>query len=479
MKQHVKEIGIFFVAGVVVLWLAAGVSFAAAKDHFGKPKASLDLGKTPDMSDFDPNHPVIPKGDTIKIAIVAPFSGPAAINGQIDFIAVQWAAHMINKMGGVEVDGKKKLVEVIKADSFSSTDSTKKISERMVLQEKVHFLVGTQGSHLMKIINQVAQKYNIISVSLMANSDELQDATNFNRNAFMTTLSVNQVGRGLAYYYGKIRKKEKKFYIICQDYSFGRGMADGFKQGLKEYYPEAQLVGEDYHKLFLTDYAPYLSKIKASGAEVIYTGDWVPDATNLLKQARQMGVKLPFANLYMDEPIGLKEVGIEGTEGLINITQYGVENPAFKTKAEIKYNQAWHELWKNKWKAPYDSVLYEWPLGSIGSYIEQINWLLSVVARTKSTDPEKIIKVWEGDVFKLGNGKIVKMRACDHKIIQDFHVYEYVRPEKQKICMNIPPYYWSKERSAAGPAFLIPAEFILPWMDQKLDRCKGKNNWGE
>ena len=53
-------------------------------------------------------------------------------------------------------------------------------------------------------------------------------------------------------------------------------MADGFKKGLKEYYPEAQIVGEDYHKLFLTDFAPYLTKIKASGAEVIFTGDWIP-----------------------------------------------------------------------------------------------------------------------------------------------------------------------------------------------------------
>ena len=93
----------------------------------------------------------------------------------------------------------------------------------------------------------------------------------------------------MAYYYGQIRKKEKKFYILCQDYSFGRDMADGFKKGLKEYYPEAQIVGEDYHKLFLTDFAPYLEKIKASGAEVVYTGDWLPDAGNLLKQARADG----------------------------------------------------------------------------------------------------------------------------------------------------------------------------------------------
>ena len=479
MNRYFKTAGILLLTVALLLWLQAGISYAAAKDHMGKPRAFADLAKFPDMSDFDPNHPVIPHGDTIKIAIVAAFSGPAAINGQIDFISMQWVAHAINKQGGIMVDGKKKLIEVIKADNMSNPDATKKVCERMVLKEKVHVLMGTHGSHLMKIINQTAQKYNVLAVAFAANSDELQDAANFGRNSFMSTMSVSQIGRGMAYYYGQIRKKETKFYILCQDYSFGRSMAQSFKAGLKEYFPGAQVVGEDYHKLFMTDYAPFLTKVKASGAEVIFTGDWLPDAGILLKQARQMGVNLPFANVYVDDPITLGELGVEKTEGLINITQYGRDNPSFKNKDEIRFAKMWNTLWKTKWKAPYNSLMYEWMGGSIGHYAEQVWWLLTVIERAGSTDPEKVIKVWEGDVYRFSTGKVVKMRACDHKIIQDFHVYEYVRPEKQKVSMNIPPYYWSNNHSSLGPVHVIPAEKVLPWMDPKLDRCKGKNAWGD
>ena len=60
-----------------------------------------------DMSDFDPNNPAPTPGDTIKIAVVASFSGPAALVGQIYYISVLWAAHDINKRGGIMVDGKK------------------------------------------------------------------------------------------------------------------------------------------------------------------------------------------------------------------------------------------------------------------------------------------------------------------------------------------------------------------------------------
>ena len=287
------------------------------------------------------------------------------------------------------------------------------------------------------------------------------------------------MGRGIAYYYGQIRKKEKKFYILCQDYMGGHAMADGFKHGLKEYYPEGEIVGEDYHKLFLTDFDPYLTKIKASGAEVIYTGDWIPDAANLLKQARQMGITLPFAEFFMGEPNLLHEVGVDGTKGLVELTPYESENPAFKTPEQIKFYKTWNNLWKTKWTAPFNSMLFKHPFHNLGSWIEQTYWLLSVIERAKSTDPEKIIKVWEGDSYKFLNGKILKMRACDHKVIQDLHVFEYVPPEQQKVSFNIPPYYWYQGCSYVGPTFTIPAEKVLPSMDHNLERCKGKNDWGE
>jgi hypothetical protein len=54
-------------------------------------------------------------------------------------------------------------------------------------------------------------------------------------------------------------------------------------------------------------------------------------------------------------------------------------------------------------------------------------------------DPEKIIKVWEGDRYKNVNGKIMRMRACDHKVIQDLQVCEFVPPDQQRVDMNILP----------------------------------------
>jgi hypothetical protein len=192
-----------------------------------------------------------------------------------------------------------------------------------------------------------------------------------------------------------------------------------------------------------------------------------------------MGITLPIAHIFLDEPNFLHEVGVEGTKGLVQLSQYGSENPAFKTPEQIKYYKTWNNLWKTKWQAPFNTRLYEHGTGNFGSYIMQTYWLLSVIERAKSTDPEKVIKVWEGDTYQYVNGKVMKMRPCDHKAIQDLHIFEFVPPEQQKVSFNIPPYYWFQGTSNTGPTFEIPAEKVLPLMDRNLDRCKGKSDWGE
>jgi len=455
-------------------FLLTGTTLTQALAEEMTPKARFDVNKMSDMSGFDPNNFPNPTGDTIKIAIVCSFSGPAAAVGEGFWLDASWAAYDINKRGGLMVDGKKKLIQLFRADTMTRPDQAKRICEQMILQEGVKFLWGADGSNIVKVMNQTANKYKVISVNMISLANELQDAQNFSPYCFMTWWQTSQVGRTFAYFYSQ-RKKEKKFYILCQDYMYGHDMAEDFKKGLKKYYPEAEIVGEDFHRLFLTDYAPYITKIKASGAEVVYTGDWDPDATNLLKQSRDMGLDIPFAQIYMTNPATMAALGVKKTNGLMLGSPYSAGNPTFKTPEMIKYYEIWKKAYKT-FKPPYDSLVYSqgWDPLSMEFY-----WLLSVIERAQSTDPEKIIKTWEGDVYQYVYGHVVKMRACDHNTIQNTAVIEYVPPDQQKVSMNIPPHYWTDSYSWWGPAYVIPADKVLPWMDPKLKRCEGKSPAGD
>ncbi len=134
------------------------------------------------------------------------------------------------------------------------------------------------------------------------------------------------------------------------------------------------------------------------------------------------------------------------------------------------YYKAWNNLWRNKWKEPWTTRLWEHGTGTMGSYRQQTYWLLSVIERAGSTDPEKIIRVWENDTYEDVTGNVYKMRAIDHKTERDLFVEVYVPPEQQKQSFNIEPYYWFKGTSMTGPSSRIPAAMVPPKLDPNLKR---------
>jgi branched-chain amino acid transport system substrate-binding protein len=82
----------------------------------------------------------------------------------------------------------------------------------------------------------------------------------------------------------------KKVYLINQNYAHGHQVAKYAKENLARKRPDIQIVGEDLHPLAQTrDFAPYIAKIKASGADTVITGNWGsgPDAAGQGRQRRR------------------------------------------------------------------------------------------------------------------------------------------------------------------------------------------------
>jgi branched-chain amino acid transport system substrate-binding protein len=64
-------------------------------------------------------------------------------------------------------------------------------------------------------------------------------------------------------------------YLINQDYSFGQSVRAQARAMMKEKRPDIEIVGDELHPLLkITDFAPYVAKIKASGADTVVTGNW-------------------------------------------------------------------------------------------------------------------------------------------------------------------------------------------------------------
>jgi ABC-type branched-subunit amino acid transport system substrate-binding protein len=79
-------------------------------------------------------------------------------------------------------------------------------------------------------------------------------------------------------------KPYRKYYILCQDYAYGHDAANDFKKKVKMFFPEAQIVGEDFHPLATKDFAPYINKVIAAKADAIFSANFSADGSSLIKR---------------------------------------------------------------------------------------------------------------------------------------------------------------------------------------------------
>jgi hypothetical protein len=194
---------------------------------------------------------------------------------------------------------------------------------------------------------------------------------------------------------------------------------------------------------------------------VIVTGAWGADNENLIKQSRQLGLKsplnpnlhIPVASPFLDDTRPLEVIGGPAGAGLILCQDYYLDR---RIPVVRKLAMTWNDRWKT-WKEPYNTELYRWPAGSWYRNMSSYYWYFQVIQKAGSTDPEKVIAAWEGDIFDAFGWKHW-MRPDDHQVVAD-------RP----IAVLEFPNMWDQPNNAAAahPTW-IPAKNCMPTFDEKL-----------
>jgi branched-chain amino acid transport system substrate-binding protein len=109
-------------------------------------------------------------------------------------------------------------------------------------------------------------------------------------------------------------KALKSIYIIGQDYSFGQAVSKEAKRQLALQRADVAIVGDELHALGrVKDFTPYATKIKASGAQAVLTGNFGNDLTLLIKAAKEVGFDGKFYTFYgnaLGAPAAIGEAGI-------------------------------------------------------------------------------------------------------------------------------------------------------------------------
>jgi len=391
----------------------------------------------------------------IKIGITDPLSGPVTYVGEANVAAARFAADKLNKAGGVL--GRK--VEIVAADSELKPDVATRRANDLLLGDKVDVLAMGTGSAVAKAVSQVANQNRKIFISYGTEASELTGEEFFD-TTFRCCLNTDMHSGMLAVYFSKTApQKPTKIYLLNQDYNFGHACADGFKKFFSRVKgPNQSIVGEEYHPLQkVQDFGPYITKIEASGAEVVITGDWGQDLRLLLQQGKGLGWKVRTGQYFLNDPVVMQAVK-EAAVGHVTADAYHITIDTPENKA---YLQEWRKFYPN---AP---LSYKYPDFVVTRAVNAILWIGDVINRAGSLDTDKLIKTWEGAKFKAVWGE-VEMRACDHQMQTPGFVSQVLEPDQ------IPPdvRYWGNEFPYIGkPARIAMQDTTVPPKETGNKRC--------
>jgi branched-chain amino acid transport system substrate-binding protein len=196
---------------------------------------------------------------TVKVGIVGPFSGPFAHYGTLFKSGVEaYVASQGGKLAGHEV-------ELIYRDSGGPNPGVSKtLAQELIVKDKVDYLGGFVFTPNAFAVAPLIQQSHTPTVIFNAATSAITDKSEY---FIRTSYTLWQVTVPLAQW--AARNNIRKVVTAVTDYGPG---IDAEKAWSSEFTKQGGTVVESIRMpLSTTDFAPFVQRIKASGAQAVYT----------------------------------------------------------------------------------------------------------------------------------------------------------------------------------------------------------------
>lgn len=345
--------------------------------------------------------------DKIKIGHLTPLTGFLGALGTYAQLGMKLAVEEINNGGGVM--GRQ--LDVASEDSVNPATAATK-AQRMLEQDGATVLIGEINSASALTIMQVAARNKKLFMQTGARSDALR-GKNCNKYTFHTdipnTVMVNTVGQALL---RDNMVKGKKFYTLTADYIFGHDLLNAAKRFFAA--NQGNLIGDELIATDVTDFSPYLLKIRQAQPDVVCSNLAGNQVTTLIKQYAEFGLPYPIVgfNLNTADAWAAGDGNLSGTWP--TVWYHTLDVPASKTFVA--------SFIKKYGKPPENHAWIE--------YIA-FKMMAQAMNETKSTDTDKLIAYFEKETeFDILKARKAHFRAWDHQLIQEAYPFT-VRPKGQ------------------------------------------------
>ncbi|WP_114912766.1 branched-chain amino acid ABC transporter substrate-binding protein [Acidibrevibacterium fodinaquatile] len=342
--------------------------------------------------------------EVVRIAYIDPMSGPFASTGRLGEQHFRFA---IDRVNAAHAAGNRTFELVVMDNEVSPEKSLTMF--RKAVDDGIHYITQGNGSSVAFALSDATAKNNrrdpehaVLYLNYAAVDPAL---TNEKCNwwHFRFDADSDMKMKALADYI-VASPNIHKVYVFNQDYSFGQSVEKAAVAMIGGKRADLAIVGTERVPLGkVTDFTPYIAKMRAAGADAVVTGAWGADLTLLVKAAADTGFPATFFTYYLGARETVQAVGMAG-KGDAQISEWheNVDAPAIDRMAA-------------EFKAKYNENFYYWRV------VDMIDTLAAAMKKADSSDPLKVGKVLSGMKFDTPLGP-EEIRADNHQLLQPMYV---------------------------------------------------------
>ena len=345
------------------------------------------------------------QAQTIRVGMPTILSGRVAQLGTSSRNAVMFEVDKFNAAGGL--GGRK--IEMVVRDSKGQPAEAARISRELVNTDGCEILFDAEASSGAFAVQEVAKDLGVLVFHINSETSSLTADPKIRiPNAFRTARQgVHDSIVGGSYAAAVAKAKGLRKWMTCSpDYAYGRDTTAQFVEYLKLFYPEAEIVGETWPKLFQPDYTEVITKILQAKPQALYSCLWGGDLTSYIDQGNiyALFAATNFFAVNMADYTALTVVK-NLPAGIHSGNRY------IKTFPRTPANAAWGDAYRAKYG--------EYPTNWSWESATTANFLISAIKKTNSADGKKLAEALRGMKIEspFGTDGTITMRAEDQTII--------------------------------------------------------------
>jgi branched-chain amino acid transport system substrate-binding protein len=284
----------------------------------------------------------------IMIGAPLPLTGPLSPEGQKQVQGYDLWAEAANKAGGIKVGNERYKVKIVYNDYQSNTPRAVQLAEKLITEDKVHFLFSPFGSGATKAASGVSEKYGVPTLAATASSEEVY---NQGYTYLFGTFTPNPT---LTEPLSDIVKEKvpqvKKVAILARNDLFPLAIAQCMDASAKK--RGFQVVFFEKYAIGTMDHASALTQIRGAQPEWIFATGYINDLILIRKQMADLKISAPVVTMIAGP--AYKEF-VDATGPLAeNVSSASWWHPAVRYKGEDVFGST--ENYNRMFQAKYGFI---------------------------------------------------------------------------------------------------------------------------